>query len=101
VKNSCHSAPKLEEVLELQVENYLLLVPQHVIMFRDKQSEMHVKEPDDAVFGYVLGCIITSFAPTLTQLAFANKLTLDIMAEVGEILFRRSPEIRNRILDTG
>lgn len=81
-------------VLERQIDSYISLIPQYVTMFRDKQSEMHVKEPDDAVFGYVLGCIVTSFAPTLIHLAFANKLTPDTMVEVGEILFRRSAEIR-------
>jgi hypothetical protein len=59
---------EVRRVLELQIENYLSLRPQYVIMFRDRQSEMHVRESDDAVFGYVLGCIITSFAPALTQL---------------------------------
>jgi hypothetical protein len=88
-------------VLELQIENYLSLIPQYVTIFRDKQSKLILKEPNDAVFGYVLGSIIASFAPTLTNLAFANKLTPDIMVEVSEIVFRRSAEIRNRIIDTG
>jgi hypothetical protein len=88
-------------VLEHQIDSYLSLIPQYVETFRDKQSQFHLNEPNDAVFGYVLGTITASFAPTLTQLAFVNKFTPDIVVEVSEIIFRRSKEIRNRIFNTG
>ena len=88
-------------VLERQVDNFLSLIPQYVEMFSDKQSQLHIKEPNDAVLGFVLGSINTSFAPTLTHLAFTNRLTPDIMTEVSEIVFRRIAEIRDRIFDTG
>ena len=42
-------------VLERQVDNFLSLIPQYVEMFRDKQSQLHIKEPNDAVLGFVLG----------------------------------------------
>ena len=61
---------------------------------------MHFKEPDDAAFGYVLGCINSAFAPTLTSLFVTGKLTMD-MTHVGEILFRRSADIRNKIIEAG
>ena len=61
---------------------------------------VNVKGHDEAVFDYVLGCNITYFALIFTQLAFANELTPDVMTKVGELLFRRSPEIRSRIDNT-
>jgi hypothetical protein len=83
-------------VLERQFENYLSLIPQQVTMCRENKAK-----PNDAVLGYMLGSNTTSsFAPTLPNLASANKLTPDIIIEVSEILFRRSGEIRNRIVDT-
>ena len=55
---------------------------------------------DDVVFDYMSGYIITYFTLIFAQLAFANELTPDIMTKVGELLLRRSPEIRSGIDNT-
>jgi hypothetical protein len=87
--------------LEREIDSYISLIPEYVVMFRKYRSIMHFNEPDDTAFGYVLGCITTAFAPTLTSLFLENRLTMDMVTEVSEILFRRSADIRNKIVDAG
>jgi hypothetical protein len=87
--------------LEHEIETHISMIPTYLVMFRNYGTKMHFKEPDDAAFGYILGCITTAFTPTLTALFLEKKLTWDMMTEVGDILYKRSADIRNKIVDMG
>ena len=88
-------------LLEKQIDSALVILPDLVKNMRASKQRMHFKEPDDAAFGYALGYIMASFLPTLTARAFNNTLTLDIMNEAADVMFKRSSEIRSKITESG
>jgi hypothetical protein len=86
-------------LLDKQIDEATKTAPAAVKGFRVLKHKYHFKEENDAVYGFILGAIIGSFNQWMSDRS--KEVTDEIDAEIKEILYNRSAEIRDAIFKAG
>ena len=86
-------------LLDKQIDEATKSAPAAVKGFRVLKHKYHFKEVNDAVYGFILGAIVGSFNQWMSDRS--KEVTDEIDAEIKEILFNRSAEIRDAIFKAG
>jgi hypothetical protein len=65
----------------------------------DFKNKFHFKEENDAFFGFILGVITGTFNQWL--LDNSREMSEDTLIEIQKIIFHRSAQIRDKIMEAG
>ena len=88
----------LERVIDVAIDR----IPNQIQVWRSMRAigEYHLKDPDEFVYGFTLGGIMDSVL-TIFLLTERRIPTSEELDDAKAVVFRRIPEIRNAIFNTG
>jgi len=93
--------PYMRGVLENLIDQAINMTSIFVIMARNNNTpEFGIKTLDDYVLGIVQGSIMGTFV-SFYRSSLAQDLPPNLQTEVGQIIFRRTKEIREAIFNVG
>ena len=88
-------------VLENLIDQAIVMTPTFMNIARNNRTpELGIQTIDDYVLGIVQGSIMGAFV-SFYRSTFAQDLPSNLQSEVAQIIFRRTREIRNAIVNAG
>jgi hypothetical protein len=89
-------------LLEQYIDSIVIAIPNIVRVFFDpsKKVQLQIQNENDFALGIALGNIQNAFLTSFVSIQ-ARYPTLEELEEISNIIFKRTPEIRNAIFSAG
>jgi hypothetical protein len=89
-------------LLEQYIDSIVIAIPNIVRVFFDpsKKAQLQIQDEKDFALGIALGNIQNAFLTSFVSIQ-ARYPTLEELAEISNIIFKRTAEIRNTIFSVG